>query len=243
MTILKAEVFQHKLFHKLYITSVTCVARMRIKEMAPSERPREKFMLHGPEKLSDPELLAIMIRTGRGKDSAIDISNRMLSLHPLDRLAELSHQELQEIPGIGPAKALEIKASFELAKRAKRKGGATIRSARDVYELYKWLEDEPKEHFVVILLDSKNRVIYEENVSIGTLDSTLVHPREVFRPAVRNPCAKMILLHNHPSGDPSPSKEDLEVTERMMQAGRVLDIPVLDHVIIGKTYWSYSNDS
>jgi len=109
--------------------------------------------------------------------------------------------------------------------------------------LYKWLEDEPKEHFVVILLDSKNRVIYEENVSIGTLDSTLVHPREVFRPAVRNPCAKMILLHNHPSGDPSPSKEDLEVTERMMQAGRVLDIPVLDHVIIGKTYWSYSNDS
>ena len=212
---------------------------MRIKDIAKENRPRERLLKHGPAVLSESELLAIILQKGTKQENVIDVSNRLISKYGLDKLSELSLKELQEINGIGPAKAMQIMALFEFNKRhnlaVKIKETVTIKKPEDVYNYFvDELKDKKKEHFYTLLLNSKNKIIKKELISVGTLDTSLVHPREIFKEAIKNSAAGIILVHNHPSGDPEPSQEDEEISERLFDAGELLNIKVLDHVIIGK---------
>ncbi len=214
---------------------------MNIKEIPLESRPRERMKQVGIEALSNAELLAIVLRTGTRQENVVEMCNRILSKHSLSELSELSLKELQEIKGIGESKAMQIKAIFEINKRKKQNENKVqkIRNAEDVFNYFREeLENKKKEYFYALLLDSKNKIIKKELVSIGTLDSSLVHPREIFKGAIKNSAASIILVHNHPSGDPEPSQQDIEVTKEIVKAGQVLNIKVLDHVIIGRNRWS-----
>ena len=218
-----------------------------IKELPAHERPRERLEKLGAEALSDAELLAILLRTGMPGASALDLANRiLLKFGDLKCVAAASLEQLCEIGGIGRAKAIQIKAAFDLAKRLSEFRGQerpVVRSSRDVFAL---LADEmrmqEKECFKALYLDVKNHVKKVETISVGTLNASLVHPREVFKSAVRDNCAAVIIVHNHPTGDPTPSSHDTETTKRIQQAGRVLGIELLDHIIIGEgKYFSYKD--
>ena len=214
----------------------------RIKDISQGERPREKLERYGPDSLSNDELLALIMITGHQKENAIAMSNRLINEYGLDKLSECSLKELQEIKGIGFAKACQIIALFEFNKRhnlaVKTKEIVTIEKAEDVYNYFvDELKDKKKEHFYALLLDSKNKIIKKDLVSVGTLDSSLVHPREVFKEAIKNSAAGVILVHNHPSGDPEPSENDVEITQKIAKAGNLLNIKVLDHVIIAEKGW------
>ena len=212
------------------------------------ERPRERLLEEGPEALTDAQLLAIMLRVGRHRMSAVDVGMDLLNrLGGLQGLANRSVQELCAVPGIGPAKVAQIKAALELGKRALSAPlttGTVITQSRTVFDhYYPLLRDLRRELFKVILLDAKHAVIREKTVSEGTLTSSLVHPREVFNEAVRESAAAVIFLHNHPSGDPKPSKEDRALTARLQEAGDILGVQVLDHVIIGDgRYVSFADE-
>ena len=219
---------------------------MRIKDISLENRPRERFLKNGIEVLSNAELLAIILKVGSKKENVIDMSNRLLTKYKIDKLSSLSLNELQEIDGIGPAKAMQIKALFEFNNRynqvIKTKKIITIKKSEDVYNCFvDKLKDKKKEHFYVLFLDSKNKLISEDLISVGTLNSSIVHPREVFNNAIRENANSIILVHNHPSGNPQPSEEDKEITELLVKAGELLSIKVLDHVIIGREKW-YSFD-
>jgi DNA repair protein RadC len=220
---------------------------LKIKELPVHERPRERLEKLGPEALSDAELLAILLRTGVEGVSALGLANRILfRFGDLKSLAGASLEQLCQIDGIGPAKAVQVKAALDLAKRLSEfrpQEKPVIRSSRDVFAL---LADEmrlhEKECFKALYLDVKNRVKKMETISVGTLNASLVHPREVFKSAVRDNCAAVIIAHNHPTGDPTPSSHDTETTERIKAAGKVLGIKLLDHVIIGEgRYFSYKD--
>jgi DNA repair protein RadC len=213
---------------------------LMLKELPSDERPREKMLAKGSAALSNAELLAILLRTGTKADSVLRLAERLLKKHEemgLAGLAVLTPQEMSRIKGIGLAKAVTISAAVEIGKRlASLVPGdrPVIRSPLDAanYMMPK-LRFEAKEHFIVILLSTKNHIIATPTISVGTLNASLVHARELFKEAINYSAASVILIHNHPSGDPSPSKEDIELTQKLVQAGKVLDISVLDHVIIG----------
>ena len=177
------------------------------------------------------------------------MSNRLISEHKLDKLFECSLKELQEIKGIGPSKAMQILAMAELGKRynqlkqTNNKNQRKISCAKDVFDhFHERLKDEKQEHFYVLMLNNQNNIIGEHLVSKGILDASILHPREVFRPAIKNSASKIILVHNHPSGDPNPSQEDLAITEKIIKAGEEISIKVLDHVIIGKEeFWCWKD--
>lgn len=215
---------------------------MKIREMPENARPRERFKSKGAAALSDAELFAIILRTGSVYENVVDMSNRLISEFGLD-LFDCSLTELQSVKGIGESKAMQILSMGELGKRynASKKIVKKISCAEDVYNLFSdRLRDEKQENFYVLMLNAKNVVIKEELISKGVLDSALIHPREVFKPAIKNSAARIILVHNHPSGDPSPSEEDLEITKVIMEVGEKVGIRVVDHVIVGSnTYWSY----
>ncbi len=203
-----------------------------------TERPRERLLREGPDSLSDAQLLAILLRVGRQDASAVQVA--MEVLHQLGGLASLANcglEELRCISGIGPAKAAQLKAAVELGKRTLAtplSTGVRITSSADLYTHYHpRVRDLRHEIFQVILLDAKNTVIRDTTVSEGSLTLSIVHPREVFNLAVRESAAAVIFLHNHPSGDPTPSHEDRILTTRLVSAGEVLGIRVLDHVIVG----------
>lgn len=203
-----------------------------------SERPRERLLEEGPESLSDAQLLAILLRVGRQDSSAVQVGMDLLHhLEGLQGLANRSLEELCVVPGIGPAKAAQIKAAIELGKRVLSTPlttGTKIASSQSVFQhYYPLLRDLRHEVFKVILLDAKHAVIRDLTVSEGSLTTSLVHPREVYNEAVRESAAAVIFLHNHPSGDPTPSAEDRTLTRRLQEAGNILGIQVLDHVIIG----------
>jgi DNA repair protein RadC len=203
-----------------------------------SEQPRERLLQEGPESLTDAQLLAIVLRVGRQDSSAIQVAMELLHhLEGLQGLANRSLEELCTVPGIGPAKAAQIKAAIELGKRVLSTpltSGTKIASSQSVFQhYYPLLRDLRHEVFKVILLDAKHAVIRDITVSEGSLTTSLVHPREVFNEAVRESAAAVIFLHNHPSGDPKPSAEDRTLTVRLQEAGTILGINVLDHVIIG----------
>ena len=211
-----------------------------IKLWPVSERPRERLLEIGPTTLSDSELLAVILRTGDASSgtTAIDQARSLLNkFGSLSRLAGAQSRELQKEKGVGPAKAAEIMALGELAKRlagAKLPVGKRYSSSRDVFTHFHFrLRDQKKEQFFALLLDAKNRLLSEVLVSTGSLTASIVHPREVFAPVVREGAAGVLFVHNHPSGDPTPSREDLELTDRLRQAGALMGVRVLDHIIIG----------
>ena len=213
---------------------------MRIKDISLENRPRERLEKQGPSVLSDAELLAIILKTGNKTENVIDMSNRLISKYGFDKLSMCSLTELQEINGMGSAKACQIIALFELNKRHSysKTQGKPIKTAKDVFEhCSPKLSSSDREHFMILHLDTKNRVIKDEIVSVGALTGTIAHPREVFKSAIKESAHSVILVHNHPSGDPTPSDEDLKMTERLLEAGEILGIKVLDHVIIGKGAW------
>jgi DNA repair protein RadC len=209
-----------------------------IRDVPLEERPRERMLQYGPATLNHSELLAILLRTGTVSESAVYLAQRVLKeVGGLRNLVSFSLDELMKIKGIGAAKAMQIKAGLELGKRVSKASFGermVIRSPEDVsLFMMEELRYEVKEKFVVIFLNTKNHVIGHEVLSVGTLNSTVVHPREVFRAAIQRSCSAIICVHNHPSGDPTPSREDVEMTQRLHEAGSIVGIDVLDHVIIG----------
>ena len=209
-----------------------------IKKWPESERPRERLLREGPGVLSDAQLLAIVLQSGRRDASALQVAMELLRrVNGVQGLANQAQGELRRVPGIGPAKAAQLKAAIELGKRALSlplSTGTRISSSADLYHhYYPRLRDLRHEVFKILLLDAKNTIIRDATVSEGSLTLSVVHPREVFNLAVRESAAAVIFLHNHPSGDPQPSREDRVLTSRLVDAGELLGIQVLDHVILG----------
>lgn len=212
---------------------------MKIKKLNMSERPREKMMVQGRESLSNSELLAILLKTGSKKEGALALSTRILNHEEggLSRFAEYSIEELTAFDGIGQVKACEIHAAMELGIRISKANAVSLGRITDAEGVAKFFMDEmktlKKEVFKILLLDLKGKIITWETISVGNLTTSLVHPRETFRSAVKRSAASIILVHNHPSGDPTPSEDDKLVTRRLVEAGNILGVPVLDHIVIG----------
>jgi len=212
-----------------------------------TDRPRERLRRLGPAALSDAELIALLLRTGERGADALEVASRLLEHSGgLFGLARAGARELDGARGIGPAKGAAICASLELGRRVAARRlhpGEAIRSPADVFaHFHPSLRLEPHEKFIVLLLDGRQRVLREHVVSQGTLTASLVHPREVFRPALRESAAAIILVHNHPSGDPTPSCEDREVTQRLVRAGKLLGVRVLDHVVVAERGYCSLNE-
>src|SRR5207247_2295 len=196
-------------------------------------RPREKLRARGPGALSDAELLALILGSGTGRRSALRIG-RFLARRPPSELGGWSAARWLLVPGIGPARAPPLAAAFELGRRAVERpaSSAAIRGPEDVLAQVRDLPRARKEHFVVLLLNARHELQCRETVSVGSLNASIVHPREVFLPAILHSAASVILVHNHPSGDPEPSEEDLGITRRLIDVGELVGIGVLDHVIV-----------
>ena len=213
---------------------------MNIRELSPTDRPRERLRRYGAAALSSVELLALLIGTGGSRRSALALAHELLGAFggSLRRLAASPSAAITAIPGLGLARSAVVHAALELGRRLgeeSRAEGALIRFPRDIYLAYApRLEDLPVEEFHVAVLDAQQRFERDITVTRGILNGSLVHPREVFREAIAERAASVILVHNHPSGDPSPSLDDKMVTNQLVLAGRVLDIPVQDHVVIGR---------
>ncbi|NIK69847.1 DNA repair protein RadC [Paenibacillus sp. BK720] len=209
-----------------------------LRNVPHEERPRERMMQYGAEALSHTELLAILLRTGTKRESAVHLAGKILrECGSLRNLLDMSMSELTAIKGIGPAKAVQLRAGIELGRRIVRSGQGEIVTVRKPQDAANYVMEEmrylKKEHFVCLFLNTKNHIIARETLSVGTLNASLVHPREVFRAAVKAGSASIICVHNHPSGDPMPSPEDITLTKRLVEAGELMGIEVLDHLVIG----------
>ena len=219
-----------------------------IKRWPRNERPRERLLQHGPQHLTDAELLGILLGKGTRERTAIDLGRNLLGrFETIQKLFSRSPSELMKIKGIGSAKAAILCAAFELVRRLQSKGDSekpTFKRSSDVVNYYQpLLRDLRKEVFKVLLLNRANRLIKEVPVSEGTLDGSVVHPRDVFHEALLEPAAGIILIHNHPSGNPAPSEEDLRLTRQLVEAGRLLGIKVYDHIILaGGSYRSFADE-
>jgi len=208
-----------------------------IKDWPIESRPRERLWNNGVAALSDIELLAILISTGIKQKSAVDIARNILTEYYLSQLLDFSPQQLNKIAGLGKAKVTRILAALELSKRLQINNFFTnpcINSPEDVANLFMpILRNEKKEQLFVVILDTKNRFISKYLISLGTLNASIVHPREVFRPAVKDSANSIILVHNHPSGDSSPSPYDIDITKQLIIVGKLIEILLIDHIIIG----------
>ena len=209
-----------------------------VRDLPPAERPRERLIQLGAEALSAQEILALIMGRGVKGESVMITAQKLLGkFGSLQGIADSSVEELSQINGIGPAKAAQLKAAFDLGRRldgSPREGKAQVKSPEDVISaIGGTLRGKKREHFLTLLLDTRNRLIRVATVSMGSLDSSIVHPREVFKEAISASAASVIFVHNHPSGDPEPSEDDLELTRRLVEAGKLLGILVLDHVILG----------
>lgn len=204
-----------------------------LQSVAKFERPREKLAKYGVGKLTDAELLAILLRTGTKELNVLKLAQAILRKFDDTQIVNLTIADLKTIHGIGTVKASEIIACFELGKRMlKDKKSVLLLTPRDVWEQMADIRSSKKEHFVVFYLDTRNQEIKREVISIGTLNESLVHPREVFEGAIKHNAATIIVAHNHPSGNIEPSPEDMEITKRLRQSGEMLGITLLDHVIV-----------
>ena len=220
---------------------------LRIHDLPSQERPRERLVAHGADALKDSEHIAILLRTGMKGLSAIHVAEQLLNkFGTLDNLARASLDELRKVPGVGRDKAIALKSAFTLAQRMAqqlRADSPTLDTPERVADL---LREEYRlyevENFQVLLLNTRRKLIRIEKISQGTLDTILVHPREVFKSAITAGAAAVILAHNHPSGDPSPSESDIKVTRDLIRAGQLLKIDVLDHVILGTKTKERSRD-
>jgi len=212
---------------------------LMIRDFPEEERPRERFEQNGPESLSNHELIAILLRTGTKEESVLQLSNRLLTnFEGFRLLKDATLDEITAIKGIGKAKAIQVLAAVEIGRRISNltyDDRYVIRTPEDganyVMNDMRFLAQE---HFVCLYLNTKNQVLHKKTVFIGSLNASIVHPREVFKEALRRSAASVICFHNHPSGDPAPSREDIEVTKRLVESGKILGIELLDHVIIGE---------
>lgn len=221
----------------------------RLTDLPLDERPRERLIKGGEEQLSNAELLGIIIRGGTPDATAVDLGAKLLARYgDFATLAARSIAELCEVKGIGPAKAAQIKAALTLGRRLHQQlsapAGTKFTSGKVVYDYCAATMDGlKKEVFKVLLLDTKNRLVREVQISEGTLNASMVHPREAFNPAVRDSAHAVIFVHNHPSGDPTPSRDDIDITRQMKQAADLLNIRMLDHVVIGRgRYFSFADE-
>ena len=211
-----------------------------VRDLPEEERPRERLLTAGAASLSNTELLAVLLRTGVKDDSVLHVAEKVLALYKergLSAITQMSAQELSSIKGVGMAKAATILAAVELGRRLALKAAeqrTVVHGPADAagYAMPRF-RFERKEHFAVLLLNAKNHILALKTISVGTLTSSIAHPREVFQAAIEQAAAAVILVHNHPSGDPTPSAEDLALTRRMAEAGEVMGIPVIDHIILG----------
>ncbi len=206
-----------------------------IRDLPAVDRPREKLIARGASLLYLEELVAILLGSGTHGRSVLGLARTILEGQGRDTLASVTPEELLRLPGIGPAKAARLVAAIELGRRLfmPERGGVVVKSPNDVYELTRGeAAGARKEKFLALYLDTAHRVIHWEKVSLGTLDTSLVHPREVFHPAVERTAAAVVVVHNHPSGETNPSQEDVELTRRLLEAGRIMGIELLDHVIV-----------
>jgi len=209
-----------------------------IKKMHHSERPREKLIKYGVSKLSMQELLAIIIKTGSKKKNALSIAEEIIKKFN-SSLEKTSISKLKGISGIGDVKAIEIIASIEIGKRILNKTSLIIKNAKQIWELSDNIRNKKKEHSMAIYLNAQNQMIEKEIISIGTVNETLAHPREVFEPAIKHNASAIILCHNHPSNDLNPSKSDIETTKILVKASKIIGIEILDHLIVtGDNYTS-----
>ena len=216
-----------------------------IKEIPKQERPRERFINYPIDTIQTHELIAIILRTGSKQESVLELSKKILYQYStLKELSNTSIKELMTIKGIGKSKAIELKAAFELGKRSVNEqftNNVKLTSPESIYLYLKdQLEMKTQEHLIALYLNTKGELIKKEVLFIGTLHSSVIHPREIFKHAVLNSAASLIICHNHPSGDPTPSKNDLDVTKVINENSIMMDIPLMDHIIIGRDkYFSF----
>ena len=217
----------------------------KIKDLYKNDRPREKLIKKGASGLKKEELLAILLRTGTKGKNALKVGEEIVKNYNKKSLVDATYQELKNVHGVGSSKAVHILAAIELGKRLHKKKEKTetyINSPEDVFNEVKEIGSYKKEYFVALYLDARKKLIEKEIISIGTLNASLVHPREVFEPAVRLLAAQVIVAHNHPSGDTKPSREDRLITSKLKEAGDLLGIELADHIIITKKdYFSFNN--
>lgn len=210
-----------------------------IRDFPQDERPRERLIQNGSQSLSTHELVAILLRTGTKDESVLQLSNRLLThFEGLRLLKDASLDEITSIKGIGKAKAVQLLAAVEIGRRISNLSYDERYVIRSPEDGAKYVMNEMRflsqEHFVCLYLNTKNQVLHKQTIFIGSLNASIVHPREVFKEAFRRSAASIICTHNHPSGDPTPSKEDIEVTKRLAECGKIIGIEVLDHLIIGE---------
>jgi DNA repair protein RadC len=213
---------------------------MKIHDLDPENRPLERFLRAGAASLSPAELLALILRSGSRDLNIVDTCAEIIREFSLEKLADTAQTDLQKIRGIGKVKAMQIIAVFELNKRLHyaRNFNKKIKAARDVVEYMEGrIPDETKEHLFVLHLNTKNQIMKAELVSVGTLNAALIHPREVFKSAIRESAHAIILVHNHPSGDVEPSNADKQVTALLKEASAIIQIDLLDHIIIARSEW------
>lgn len=212
---------------------------MKIKDLPKVDRPREKLLKYGTNKLLNQELLAILLGAGIKGVNVVELSKNILKVIDKIGIEKISIENLKNVRGLGEAKSLQIISALELGRRLlKGKKSELLMSPRDVWEQMSDLREHKKEHFVVFYLDSRSQIIQREIISMGTLNASLVHPREVFEPAIKHNTAQIIVSHNHPSGNAEVSEDDIEVTKRLVQAGKILGIELLDHVVVSKSGFS-----
>jgi DNA repair protein RadC len=222
-------------------TAVRTIAREArqspISGLSAADLPRERLARHGPEALRDHELLAIVLGTGCSGRNVVQLAHELLAAHAREDLVGMDVAQLSRIRGIGAAKASGLVAAFELSRRALAKGMGSrpaVSCPADAIPFLTDIQDQRREFFVGLYLNARNQVIHKEVVSIGSLSASIVHPREVFLAAVQSAAASVVLAHNHPSGDVTPSQDDLELTRRLVQAGELMGVEVLDHLIVGR---------
>ncbi len=222
------------------------VRTITIKDLPPGERPSERLLAKGAGNVRDSELLAVIIGGGSSRENAIDLARRLVATFgSLQRLERAGNRELEAIPGIGKMKAARLKAAFELGRRCRAAPlgkRVSIKGSKQVFQHYRHkLSNVKKEMFLSVLLDTRHRVICEDEVSVGSLNESIVHPREAFKRAVSESAHAVLFVHNHPSGDPGPSPQDHRLTGRLVEAGKLIGIDVVDHLIVGKdSYYSFA---
>ncbi|MEA2113492.1 MAG: DNA repair protein RadC [Patescibacteria group bacterium] len=212
--------------------------KFKISDIPSVDRPREKLKAKGAQNLKNAELLAILLGSGYQGKNVIELAKSILSKYPRKKFLNLTYNELVQIKGISQAKACKILSAVELTKRALNVGDETapiIKTPKDIVAQAVYMRDKTREHLMVIYLNARNEMIFKKPMFVGTLNANLVHPREIFQYALKKNAAAIVLVHNHPSGDPEPSQDDLTTTKRIVEAGKIMGIEVIDHIIIAKT--------
>lgn len=220
--------------------------KYRIKDMPFADRPREKLLAKSAKTLSDAELLAVLIGTGSAKQNAVRLGELILRRFPSNKLANMTLEDLETIPGIGKSKAARIYAALELGERVYSSVSFTktvLRSTHDVLQHLKDIVDKKQEHLVVLYMNARYELLQKEIVGIGSLNSLMITPKEIFNHSLKIPCAFIIVAHNHPSGDPQPSDDDIQFTKRIHEAGEIMSIPMIDHIIVARQgYFSFKDN-